>query len=133
MENDKVAKRIQAKRKKIQLHERKTKERKEDAAGLKAAYLAAKDDTVLKDILTKLKSFAAYHVKMAQDGVGYRSTGAKLEDGSPEQELFYFTPEQRVSHLDKSAGQLELIDYIERQLTIPEVVPSETVNPTTAE
>lgn len=133
MENEKVAKRIQEKRKKVELHARKTKERKEDAAGLKSAYLAGASDTVIADIMKKAKSFSDYHIKLAQDGVGYRSTGAKLEDGSPEQELFYFTHEQRVTHLDKSAGLMELLDYIERQLTIPTAVPSVTVDPSTAQ
>lgn len=122
-EDNKVAKRIQEKRKKIELHKRNTEERKKEASNIKAAYLASKDSPVLVDILKKARAFSAYHTKMAKDGVGYRSTGAKLEDGTPEQELFYYTSEKRVSEMDKSAGIDELIDYIERQLTEAPATP----------
>lgn len=133
MENEKVAKRIQEKRKKVELHQRNQKARKEEADSLKASYLAVKDDVVLKDILEKGRSFVAYHVKLAQDGTGARRTGYKLEDGTAEVENYFLKPAERVSHLDKSAGILELLDYIERQLVVPAPVPSETVDPTTAE
>lgn len=116
MDDSKTAKRIQEKRKKIELHARNNEERAKVASDTKAAYLANKDHPILVDILKKARAFSAYHTKMAKDGVGYRSTGSKLEDGSPEQELFYYTSEKRVSEMDKSAGIDELIDYIERQL-----------------
>lgn len=123
MENEeKVAKRIKDKKTKIQraqeVHKRKSKERAENFAHLKAAYQANKDGLVIKDILEKARKFANYHTKLAQDGVGFRNTGAKLTDGSAEQEIYYFTNEKRVSELDKSAGLLELVDYIERQLKV---------------
>jgi transcriptional regulator with XRE-family HTH domain len=123
--DDKVAKRIQAKRKKIELHQRNSEERAKVASDTKASYLANKDNPILVDILKKARAFSAYHTKMAKDGVGYRSTGAKLEDGTPEQELFYYTSEKRVSEMDKSAGIDELIDYIERQLVEAPSAPAE--------
>lgn len=119
---DAVAKRIQAKRKKIETHERKSKERLNAVKQVHAMYQNPANADLLSDILKKAKAFSAYHVQMSKDGVGYRSTGAKLEDGSPEQELFFFTSEKRVSEIDKAAGIDELINYIERQLnaTTPE-------------
>jgi hypothetical protein len=105
------------------IHEKKSKERAGEAQTLKAQYLQESDSPVLQDILAKARSFADYHTKLARDGVGYRNTGARLEDGSVEQELFFFDPAKRVSELDKAAGILELVDYVERQL----VVPSTTV------
>lgn len=139
MENEKVAKRIQEKRKKVELHNRMNKKRKEAADTIKSAYLADKDGLVLSDVLAKARGFVAYHVKLAQDGTGARRTGFKLEDGTAEVENYFLSSSERVTHLDKSAGLLEIIDYIERQLTIPVVepeqkeAPSETVDPTTAE
>lgn len=122
MEDQDTVERIKAKRTKVQkaseLHQRKTKERAEAVALTKATYQAAKESPVLQDILEKAKQFAAYHVKLAQDGVGYRNTGAKLQDGTPEQELYYFDHQKRVTELDKSAGLLELVDYIERQIRV---------------
>ena len=119
MEDDKVAKRIKDKRTRIEkvkeVHERKSQERSEALALTKAQYLVEEQNPVILDIIGKAKSFAAYHTKMAQDGVGYRNTGHVLKNGMPEQELYFFTSEKRVSELDKAAGILELLDYIERQ------------------
>lgn len=117
--DDKVVDRIREKKTRIQkvqeVQARKSKERSEAIALTKAYYLAEQDNPVILDILTKAKNFAAYHTKMAQDGVGYRNTGHTLKNGAPEQELYFFTSEKRVSELDKAAGILELVDYIERQ------------------
>lgn len=104
------------------LHEKKSEDRRADAQLTKAAYLKEKDSIVLQDVLEKAQSFAKYHTKMAQDGVGVRQTGHKLEDGQPDMETVYYSNEKRVSELDKAAGILELVDYIERQLTPPKPV-----------
>lgn len=101
------------------IHEEKTKERKADAQATKALYLAKKDDPVLQDILEKSKSFISLHNKIAQDGVGARKTGYKLENGQDEIENIYLTNNQRAGHLDKSSGIQEIVDYIERQITPP--------------
>lgn len=114
MEDEKVAKRIAEKKTRIQkvkeVHERKTKERNEKIALTKAQYQSSKDDPVILDILAKAKSFAAYHTKIAQDGIAYR-----VAEKGKDPEVTYLTNNQRVSHLDKSGGIGELIDYIERQ------------------
>lgn len=117
---DSVAKKIQEKRTRVQkaqeLHQRNTKERKDKIQEVRALYIQNKDNPVLLDILEKARSFSNYHIKIAQDGVGARKTGFKLEDGSAEVENIFLTNNKRVSELDKSAGILELVDYIERQL-----------------
>lgn len=102
------------------LHEKNTKLRAADAQALKALYLAKKDDPVIQDILVKTKQFISLHNKIAQDGVGARKTGEKYENGMDVIENIYLTNNQRAGHLDKSAGLQEMVDYIERQITVPE-------------
>lgn len=117
-----VAKKIQAKRTRVQAkaeaHKKATKDRADDIAYVKAAYQAEREGVVVQDVLAKAKAFAAYHTKVAQDGVGARKTGFKLENGQDEVENVYFTNEKRVSELDKAAGLMELVDYIERQIKV---------------
>lgn len=117
-----TAKKIQDKRSKIerakQTHTRKTKERKNDTELIRAAYQSEKDGIVLTDILSKANAFANYHTKMAQDGVGARKTGHKLENGTDEMETVFYDHEKRITELDKAAGLLELVDYIQRQMKI---------------
>lgn len=119
-----TAKKIQDKRSKIErakeTHARKTKERASDIGLLRAAYQSEKDGIVLADILSKIRAFANYHTKMAQDGVGARKTGHKLENGSDEMETVFYDHEKRITELDKAAGQLEVLDYIERQMKVEE-------------
>lgn len=102
------------------VHKKNTKERAAAAQGVKALYMAEAENPVLIDIITKAQSFVKYHTKMAQDGVGVRKTGHVLENGTAEVETVYYTTEKRVGELDKAAGILELLDYIERQLKMPE-------------
>lgn len=116
MENDKVAKRIQEKRKKIEAHNRKQEELKQQFQQTRVDYQNNRENPVVKDILTKAQKFMAYHVKLAQDGVGARKTGHLLENNTEEVENYFLTPADRVSHLDKAAGIQELLDYINRQL-----------------
>lgn len=101
------------------LHEKNQKLRAADEAALKAMYLAKKDDPVVQDILAKAKSFIQLHNKIAQDGVGARPTGEKYENGMDVIENIYLTNNQRAGHLDKSSGIQELVDYMERKLTLP--------------
>ena len=117
-----VAEKIQAKRKKVEkiqeVHKRRVKERADKVSLLKAAYVSDKDSLVLKDILEKIKQFAAYHTKVAQDGVGNRRVAKDQYD------TVDLLPDKRLSEMDKAAGQLEIIAYIKRQLKSGE--PSET-------
>ncbi len=100
---------------KSKLHDENTKTRANDIVFIKAQYLKEKDNVVVLDILEKAKSFAKYHTKMAQDGVGVRKTGHKLTNGMDETETIYYSNEKRLNELDRATGLLELIDYIERQ------------------
>lgn len=117
-----VAKKIQEKRTRVQAkaaaHQKADKDRADNISNIRAAYQADRDGLIVKDILAKAKAFAAYHTKVAQDGVGARKTGFRLENGQEEVENIYFTNEKRVSELDRAAGLLELVDYIERQIEI---------------
>lgn len=100
-------------------HEKKSDERKSAAQTIKTAYLSGDGERILEDLQKKIKTWMALNNKVAQDGVGARATGYKLEDGSPEVENIYLTPEQRASYLDQSKGQQAILDYIERQLEQP--------------
>ena len=117
-ENVKKANLTRAQKAKAQ-HEKKSAERKNDQQTIKTAYLSGKGDIILEDLVRKIKSWIALNNKVAQDGVGARATGYKLEDGSPEVENIYLTSEQRASYLDQSKGQQAILDYIERQMTMP--------------
>lgn len=105
------------------LHEKAAKQRADTQALLATAYQKAfqENDPVLLDILKKLKGYAEYHAKMARDGVGVKKTGHTLENGEAEMETVFYTNEKRITELDKSAGLLELSDYIDRQLNPPEL------------
>lgn len=96
-------------------HEKKSTERKNDQQTVKTAYLSGKGELILEDLQAKIKSWIQLNNKVAQDGVGARATGYKLEDGSPEVENVYLTPVQRASYLDQSKGMQAILDYIERQ------------------
>lgn len=128
---DKVVKRIQDKKTRIQkvqeLHKRNAKKREEELSLTKAHYLAEQGSPVILDILAKAKSFAAYHTRIAQDGVGYRSPSA-----SAEPEVYHLTNEKRVSELDRAAGILELVEYIERQFKEAPKKPEPEVDVETA-
>lgn len=101
-------------------HEEGSTARKNDQAFLKAAYLQGNGEVILEDLQKKIKLWMGLNNKVAQDGVGARPTGYKLQDGSAEVENIYLTPEQRASYLDQSKGQQAILDYIERQLTVGE-------------
>ena len=113
-------------------HEEKSLERKNDQQTVKTAYLSGKGDVILEDLQKKIKAWIALNNKVAQDGVGARATGYKLEDGSPEVENVYLTSEQRASYLDQSKGQQAILDYIERQMTMPNP-ENKPKKPTTSE
>lgn len=102
------------------LHEKKTKERLSDAKAVKAVYLAEKDGPLLEDILKKANGFIKYHVKIAQDGVGARKTGHLLVNNQPEVENYFLSNSEVAGEMKKAAGLQELVDYIERQITLPE-------------
>jgi len=101
-------------------HQKGTNQRAADQATLKAMYLADSENPLLLDIIAKAESFIKYHVKLAQDGTGARKTGYKLSDGTPEIENYFFSNDEIASEMKKAAGLQELLDYINRQLTLPE-------------
>ena len=92
-----------------QLKEENDRERKAQIQLLKAEYLKMKDSPVLQDIIAKANQFANYHIKISRDAVGADADG----------NIIYFTNEKRVSELDRSAGNLELVDYIDRMIDDP--------------
>lgn len=104
------------------LHEEKDRERQGNAQTLKAEYLRAADDVVLKDILAKAHSFVAYFEKLAKDGVGAKKVGEDV-DGRDIIEDITFTPDQRLSNLDKASGIESLIAYIEGKLKVEMPAP----------
>lgn len=93
---------------------------------LRAEYLKVRKSIAVADILAKSKSFAAYHCQVAQDGVAYEPSTD--EKGNPRQQIVKLTPEERVTHLDKAAGLQEMIDYIERKLTIDSGIKKEDID-----
>lgn len=105
------------------LHDKKTKERLSNAKAVKALYLQEKESPLIEDILKKANGFIKYHVKLAQDGVGARKTGHKLTNGMDEVENYFFTNEEIAGEMKKAAGLQELVDYIERQIALPEDAP----------
>lgn len=100
-------------------HEKQAKIRQQEQASLKALYLQERESPIIADILKKGKAFIDYHHKIAQDGVGARKTGYKLQDGTSEVENYFLSNDEIASEMKKAAGVQELVDYIERQLTLP--------------
>ncbi|MCA9325952.1 hypothetical protein KDA23_07920 [Candidatus Saccharibacteria bacterium] len=98
------------------LHEKKEKERKAKSEQLKGDYMSIKDAPALEDILAKARSFAAYHSKLAEDGVGARNVG-KDESGAPIVEDYYLTDSQVARELGGASALKQLITYIENQLS----------------
>lgn len=99
-----------------QLHKQKAEERKREAEQRKGEYAAIKDSPALADILAKARSFAAYHSKLAEDGVGAKNIG-KDESGAPIIEDYYLTDSQVARELGGSSALKQLITYIENQLS----------------
>jgi len=117
-------------------HKRKSAERAAETDSLQHSYARIKDEPAFKDILAKAKSFAAYHTKMAKDGVGYRDTGQFDAKGDAIQEIVYYDQPKRLSELDKASGIEELEGYILRMLnpvSIGAVVPSSPEIPVAGE
>lgn len=118
-----VAKRIQGKRRNIQKaaaeHTKKNEERASKIQNIRAAFAAEKDGLVVPHIIEMCEQFKKYHLKIAQDGVGARKTGYKLQDNTEEVENFFLSNHQRAGHLDKASGLQEIIDYIDRQINPP--------------
>lgn len=109
--------------KKMAEHKRQAKSRAEIEGALKSSYKAGDGAVILADLRAKIKTWQEANTKIAQDGVGARPTGFKLTDGSPEVENIYFTPEQRVTYLDRNHGMQSILDYIDRKLgLLPEPV-----------
>lgn len=97
------------------LHKKKTEERKAAAETLKTDYAAVKDTAAIADLLVKTRSFAAYHLKLAKDGVGAKQNGVD-DSGAPIIEDVILTSEQRISELDQAKGIEQLLSYLEQKL-----------------
>ena len=97
------------------LHKAKQKERQDKADALKHVYASEKDSAAIADILEKARSFAAYHTKLAKDGVGAKNAGVD-DSGAPIIEDVTLTSEQRMSELDQAKGIEQLLSYIEQKL-----------------
>jgi hypothetical protein len=98
-------------------HKARVEEQSKEVDAIKHSYARIKDEPAFRDLLAKAKSFAAYHTKMAKDGVGYRDTGEFDAKGKPVQEIVYYDQAKRLSELDKASGIEELEGYVLRQLT----------------
>lgn len=96
-----------------QIHLKNTKERSDIIANTKAAYLAEKDGLVLTDLLEKTKKMSEYHLKIAKDGIGYKPDA---------KDYYILSSDERLRELDKSSGIDEIVDYINRQITIKQQV-----------
>jgi hypothetical protein len=103
-------------------HEKASKDRADTINKIHVAFLNGNWDIIYPNLIEKITGFQKYHIKIAQDGVGARTTGYKLEDGSPEVENIYLTASQRASHLDKAAGLEEILDYLNRMTIIPDSI-----------
>lgn len=84
---------------------RDEQERKD--AKTKAAYQKIKDEPAIKDLVEKLTSFAQLHSVNARNGVG-----KSVEGG-----VIHLSAEGRLSELDKAAGQMEILNYLQRQIS----------------
>jgi ribosomal protein L29 len=100
---------------KKEVHAKASEERANAQKLLKAEYFKLKENLAMQDLTAKLHSFIEYHTKVAKDGVAYEN--GKDAQGNLFQQTVRFTPQQRVSHLDKAAGLEEIADYLDRQLS----------------
>lgn len=100
-------------------HEIASKQRATKIAESKTLYQSESEGPLLEDILERARKYIKYHIKIAQDGVGSRKTGDKYENNQDVMEVYYLTPTERVTHLDKAAGIQEIIDTIERLMEPP--------------
>lgn len=97
------------------LHKQKTEERKRADEQLRAEYAKVKDTPAIADIISKGKEFAAWHLKIAKDGMGTRVAGQD-DKGKDILETYYLTSEQRIAELDQCKGIEQFVGYIERKL-----------------
>lgn len=100
---------------KKELHEKRNKERADAAAALKGSYQSLKTEPAMVDVLEKARAFAAYHLKLAKDGVGGKIVGYD-DNNQPQVEDITLSSEQRISELDQCKGLEQLISYIEQKI-----------------
>lgn len=108
---DEVTKRKAA----AKLQKERAEERKRLVEQRHAEYAKIKDEPALADIISKGKEFAAYHLKLAKDGMGARVTGQD-ERGASVVEDYFLTSDQRIAELDQAKGIEQYVAYIEKQL-----------------
>ena len=97
------------------LHKERAEERKRQGEQRRAEYAKIKDEPALADIIAKGKEFAAYHLKLAKDGMGARVNGQD-DKGNPIVEDYFLTSDQRIAELDQAKGIEQYVAYIEKQL-----------------
>jgi hypothetical protein len=87
------------------------------AKAIKAQYKKIADEPAIVDLLAKIKSFQAYHMKIAQDGVAYKFKEAVADNKIVQlKEEVKLTDGERTAQLERNAGIQEILDYIDRQL-----------------
>lgn len=98
-----------------ELHQKKQEERKAAAEALHHEYQKLKDEPAIADIIRFAKQMAAYHTKMAKDGVGAKNMGVD-DSGAPIIEDYRLSSEERLSELDQAKGIEQIVSYIEQKL-----------------
>ena len=99
----------------IEAHNRKRKEREDEARRVKAIYQANKTNPALLDVLEKARRFVDYHNQIARDGVGMRQNGVD-SNGNKINEEYRLSLEERCSELDQAKGIEQLISYIDQRI-----------------
>lgn len=101
--------------------ERLVAERANAERALAHEYGLIKNSPAFVDLIAKIKGFSSMHIRVASDAVGYENKVVGFDDDGNErtsQELTHLEPHERLRELDKSAGQDEILTYIERKLDI---------------
>ena len=96
-------------------HKEATAARGNEQKELTAEYHKLRNSIALADLMAKAKTFAQYHAQVATDGVAYEQT---VSIAGNVQTVVRLNHDDRVSHMDKAAGIQEIIDYLERKLTM---------------
>lgn len=92
------------------------KRARERSDALKGQYIKIKAEPAFVDLVAKIESFSAYHLKVAKDGVGFTET--VTADGQIKQTQVKLSSEDRMRDLDRAAGIEEISAYIERMLDL---------------
>lgn len=97
-------------------HEAKSAERLNDLREVRSSFRQIKDTAAMQNLVKYINTMVSMNEKIARDGVGARKTGYKLENNTDEIENVFLSKDERVSKLDRAAGQQDILDYILRQI-----------------